>query len=492
MKISPKVTKTLEIGLYGAFIAYFIKIIATIVIGYVYLPPKYAGPVYYYWRKAYCDAEASKSSYTYIEPLMEDESTLFNIFYQTVQPQVNQKQLAAKIADLEEQVTKNANSSFSYYKNKAAKLNEKLTELKKKQDLAKTTGSGQSPLYSVGSFTDTFVLGPKKTFKIFSNGKGYDEKALQAELDFLAFRYVFLQYLTLNTKKEMIVKDKNKEIKPTKNYTILAEDKINTFFNNKNLLTSEKVKGFNDINSVVFTNISDSPKMFLSNDQLKAVERYISIYPEFNNLIAMLSSQKTKDAAPLIQFKNDQVIIDDSLLSQVEKIFKILEIETTGGSFREDFTSFIQRLSVVKPKAYDAHILNRFYYYYLFVKSNMDPSNGQRSDEKYTTLQNSIDEIHASLDELVKNTDSSSDDKIQEYVMKRDVLSDKLSKRRTELIFNNLSQMIAMQLGTKGHVLSSEEDDRIFLLKYFAYPGMFSVSQAESVSSVFQAPQAQN
>lgn len=499
MKISPKVTKTLELGLYGAFIAYFIKIISTIIFGYVYLPSKYAGPVYYYWRKTYCDAEASKSSYAFIAPLMEDESELFKTFHETVQPMVNPKQFQAKSQDLNEKYEKNKDSSFSYFKSKATKAKEELDEMnrvEKNTTGTKITANGQSPLYSIGGFTDTFILGPKKTFKIFGNAKEFDSQALQSELDFLAFRYVFLQYLSLNTKTLAYTKDGKKAEKVARNYTVLEKKHIQAFFTkNVDEVITKTATSSAGLNKVTFTGVPNSPVMLLSDSQVEAVKKYRSLYVPFNELMTTMSS-KTSDNKPLIDFADNEVVINEAFLKNARKISTLLGI-TSEESFDEAFKAFIQRLSVVKPNAYDAHILNRFYYYYLFVNSDMDPSSSDkvRSDEKYTTLQKSIASIDTTLDELSPkiSTDSGSKDKFQEYVLKKDILSDKLAKRRTELIFNNLSQIIASQFGSKGYALSSEDDDRMFILKYFAYPGMFSTSQEETVGSVFQAPtQVQN
>lgn len=489
MKIQ-KIIRGIEISFYLALGMYSVKSISTILVGYLTMKPNMGGLPFYYWRKEYSNSNAAKNTYGFIDPNTEDETELFKSFSSSVQARYNEKILKSKKEDLEAVANKYKDSRFFSYKSKKAL--EEIEKIDEKLKNAKVTVNGLTPLYSIGG-SDSFVLGPKKTFKIFrTKGKEYNKTALESEMQFLAFRHVFLKYLRMNSMEVDYDKEKKAltEQEP-KNWVVLKEELIERFFSpvgtsplsfssgkEIELADGQKAKAVTvEINS----ESGKTAQVKFLQSHTEAISNYISAYGDFNKLFEMLENNEG-----LIQFSKDgKVIIDDDFNNLVWNISNKIGFSENFNNdravFDREFSEFIKRIALIKPNAFDVHIMNRLHYIYLMFNSNMDP---EGLDGKYDELKQRSMEFHEKLEKLDLNTASKS--LIKELVAKKTLNVEKMRKRRLGLIFNDFSMKIAKNLGNKGYFLkSAEEDERLPVFRLFAYPGIYGPKDEKKANSVF-------
>lgn len=455
-----KVGKALEWAFYVSFAAYMIKVICVVLVGYLYMRPEWAGPVFFYWRKQFCDSEAAKHSYSFINPNGEDLTKTFVLFTDTVQPVCDLKWYKGIEKDLNERIGNPSKGIFGFFADDTVKLKEKLKEHKTRYEKkASINAKGLTPLYSVGSYTDTFVLGPRKTFKVFRGADEEDTQLMELELDFLAFRHVFLRYLSTSTAEENV---------PSKSYRPYRE--VYGIFKNFSSCVKER-PGTDQSNITLEVN---GTEISMERTRYEAVKKYFGIYDSFNEIIVMLENVGSKP----VSFNEDgTVVIDSNLVNQIGKIVRDLGLENllkdSEGTLdlETSLKGFFSRLAMAKASSLDTHALNRFYYYYLFTRSYLNPGRAPRKDAVYEELKATIRDIGNSSN--------------KDLITKRGIYIEKLNKRRVELIFNHLSHLIANKLGNKGIVLKSKEDTRKFLLSYFAYPAVYGEKDYESVRTIF-------
>lgn len=488
MKIQ-KIIRGIEVGLYLALGMYGVKTISSIVIGYLTMKPNMGGLPFYYWRKEYSNSNAAKNSYGFIDPNTEDDTELFRTFSSIVQPMYNEKSLKSKKEDLEAVAKKYKDSKFFSYKSENA-LKE-LEKVEEKLKSAKYTSIGLTPLYSVGG-SDSFVLGPKKTFKIFkTKGDSYNKAAFDSEMEFLAFRHVFLKYLMMNNmESDYDKKEKLMKMKEPKNWVPLKKSLIEKFFASAGrspiefgsakqveLSNGEKIS----VSTVKITSDNnETAEVKLLESHAKAVENYISAYGDFNKLFDMLENSEG-----LVQFEEGKTKVDEELSDLAwtisSKIGLSKNFDNKREVFDEEFSGFITRSALIKPNAFDVHLMNRLHYIYLMLNSEMDP---EGLDEKYNELKKKGEEFHQKLEATDFST--ASDSVIKELVAKKTLNVEKMRKRRVGLIFNDFSQKMAKNLGNKGYFLkSSEEDERLPVFKLFAYPGIYESKDKKNIGSVF-------
>lgn len=483
--------KTVEISIYIALGMFAVKTIFSLILGYLRFPIEYAGPSYYYWRHTYCDKELAKNTFTYVKPNTEDAKEPFLTYNKYAQPLADPsakkgdlESLKKKLSDAEARLSSETSEKMkSKIQTEIAELEKSIKKIKEHELDVKFNSLGLTPLYAPYKFTDGFVYGPKKSFKVFKTKGNVPSDLLKFELDFLAFRNVFLTYLS---KKENIEK-----------FTSVSKDTINEFFTNENeiqvdTLTHEDMKkSLNEISKKVddgeiketsifkltLKSIDDTSFYFLES-QAYAVLAYHSILSNFNELISLIETSK------LAELKESTIMFTEDAQNLINLMAEKIGLLNEKAGLKAPFTSkdeftkasneFLQRIASIKPTAMDSHILNRFYYYYLFTRSDLSLENLDISDELPIKEQLSIQEsLSAKAEKTPKDTS------------KLKVFDGKISKGRIELIFNKLSQDIANSLGNKGYLLDSKDDDRLIPFKYFAYPSTYSPSKKEKVTSPF-------
>lgn len=492
MSTLSKVGRTLEYGVYSAVVVYAFKVVVALIFGYLLYTTECAGPAYFRWRKDYCDMGASKVSYGYIDPNTEDRTELFNTFSSAVQPAYNPKLYNQEMNELQSTVEKLKDSWW--YKNTFRLASIRLAELSEEvKPQTEVTEESTTPLYSVGSFTDTFIIKPQKTFKIFainSNGEPYNKPALDAEFDFLAFRHIYLRYMSDLTAQEEINIRGERVMQASKNYVAITRKQVEDFFLHNDLSVQNVIVNEKPCKRIFHINGRKlKTPITLSEKQFAGYEKYLGVYKPFMKLVAYLENE---DKEPIVTFADGKVESSDEFYSIVEEIIEQLGLESlfikkgqalTPEEIRAEFNLFLNRLSLLKPHAFDVHILNRFYYYYLFVKSYLEPaSDPQKSDGKYSELKKQVDKLAEEIEDQVSKSAN-----VRDLVTKRNVYKEKLTKRRVELMFNHLSFLIARKLGDKGFVLKSQDENRNILARLLGcYPGVYGEGDAEKLRVHFE------
>lgn len=469
MKTILLVGKTLEYAFYVAASAYLFRIICSVIIGYAFMTPEYAGPSYYYWRKAYCDTEASKATYSYIAKNSENDYDVFKTYIGNVQSGLSPselkeatKEIEASIADdesmLESLKASGDQSAIQQLREKIEASNERLRALP-------LTTDGFEPLYSDAKFTDSFILGPKKTYKIFLNrGDSKDISKLEPELDFLNFRQTFIKYM----------KAKGSGSK----YSVIDENAVEKFFNNgdPSILRFDDMPG--DLTRVSFNDPEVTESFIISTSRVEAIKNLIRIHKPFSNVVNAMETNRD----PIVTFVDGRVEIDGDALENMVEIAKLSGLSAFfdgDDAIKTEIRGFFDRIAKIKPTAFDSHILNRIYYYFFFMNSSLAPQDVLERDEAYKIA------YQKSKDAKTEAENISNPDARRDLDNKAKVFEKKYTERRTQLIFNHFSQLVAENLGDKGHLLDKSKDSRLPFFKWFAYPAVYSSSDEKKHRSVF-------
>lgn len=485
MKKAAILGKTLKISLYIAVGAFVSKVLFSIILGYRMFPVEYSGPSYYFWRHAYYDKEIAKFSFSYIKPNTENVAEPFETYSAFVQSIKDGNEIKEKLKQ-NRKIRENSSEGSKAYLEADKEI--KKYEGYQNDKLDVTNIAGLTPFYtSVSGYTDGFISSPKKSFRIFKNLE--DKKAtspyLQNEFEFLAFRHLFLSYLN---------KLKGKSEK--KNYFAIEKDKIENFFKldesfeieflgKEYIKNTEYIKGERFIGDKPIVEITskiagvDKFSATMLQSHAEGALKYIEIYSDFNELIALIEKG---ESLVDIDVKNNVLTVKEEASDLIVKIaekLNLLNYFENEDAFRTSLNEFVQRIASVKGASMDIHILNRFYYYYLFTRSDFKL-------EKESIPSNWPLHEHMTIrDDLLKKKEYDTLDKADEAKLK--IFEEKVSKGRVELIFNKLSQDIANVLGEKTYLLDSKEDDRMFPFRYFAYPSTYKPSDKEKVTSPFSS-----
>jgi hypothetical protein len=477
MKTILLVGKTLEYALYIAACAYMLRIIFSIVIGYVLVKPEDAGPSYYYWRKNYCDIDASKTTYSYMAENSERaDCDVFTTYIKDVQPVRNPGKTLEAIKRLKETIESDNERLVGLTGQEAAELTQNIEDNKKKLETEKRellTKDGFEPLYADSKFTDSFILGPKKTYKIFINRDDLkDISKLEPELNFLNFRLVFIKYMNA--------------IDQDPKYSIVDESSIEKFFSNEgnDALIFKEDSDDPDLTKVSFIDRGDK-SFTIRTSRVKPIRDFIAIYTPLKAILTAM-----KDKKSIVTFDQDdednQVAIDGEALKNMIKIVRLSNLpgfsgEDSDASIEAAIKGFFDRISKIKPTAFDSHILNRVYYYFFFMNSSLASNDVLKNDKAYEDayLESS------KADAKAKSLKSSDPDSSKDFSNKAKVFRNKYLERRTQLIFNYLSQLIGANLGDKGYLLDEDKDNRLPFFKWFAYPSVYFSSDEEKHKSIF-------
>lgn len=466
------VGKTLEYALYIAATAYLFRIICSILIGYVFVTSEYAGPCYYYWRKAHCDVDASKTTYSYIAENSENDYDVFKTYIRNAQPQITPAKSKEEEKVLKSAIALDKETMKSASGDEAEELKKRIEDNEQKLEDLSLTAGGFKSLYADSKFTDSFILGPKKIYKIFIDKKHpRDISKLEPELNFLNFRLVFINYMKAKNPK-------------TSRYSILNRGDIESFFRGDNAesLAFTEVPGSNGLlTSVSFNGLESAKPLIISTSRVEPIKQFIKIYKPFN---AILEAMKTRK--PIVTFDGDQVLIDEDALKHMVEIVNLSGLDGFLGSDEESIKDairgFFDRIAKIKPTEFDSHILNRLYYYYFFMNSDLAPEDVLEKDEAYRLARQKSDKAKDDAEE------ASDGDTKRDLENKAKVFESKYLERRTQLIFNHFSQLIAENLGDKGYLLNEGDDNRLFFFKWFAYPHVYFSSDEEKHRSIFNDP----
>lgn len=462
MKTWIRVGKSLEYGLYLAILAAFVKILSSMILGVYYHTALHSGPEVYCWRIKFQDKDISRSTFSPIATNAERKDDLFNTYIDTVQPQ--------SISKTEKAIIEKQKNNVDLTPDETGKLD----TIKYKQTHNKL---GFYPLYARTSFSDAFILNPKKSFKIFKNEEN-NLSFLEKEFEFLAFRMFFIEYmLTINN--------------GAKSYTPLTKANITSF-----------IKSFSKLSGSVADKdklVSLSP--YLSNkegkntisvhiDHAKAIANYCNIHDDFSDIIKKMvefSKNKEGDKAIFSIGKDNYSVIvaDKDVMTGMINILNSLGLSDIMGfeddeSIKIGINNFFTSVALIKPTILTAHILNRIYYYFLFTHSYLC------TDEelsKYGSGKEEYSEYIKNLADIKTVLDDNKDDKsiIAEYTNRKNILVKKMYEIRNNKIFNYFSYLLAMNLPGHNIYLNKENNKRLPILNLFAYPDVFETANEDDI-----------
>jgi len=294
------------------------------------------------------------------------------------------------------------------------------------------TENGEYPMYMDG-LQDTFVFGPTKTWYIFKD----NELAYKLEKQYLNFRKKYIMTLY----PEIITKINEKKASHDK-----EEEK------KKNEDSKYKIKKFSP-NTPIKLNFKVIEKEELKNFFETSGNDFNGIYNDFKTIINKLLSGKVENYK--VNFSENSASmsppLSEDVMKLVNKAFPEFGLEV------DDVNKWFFRIGIINMTPLDAHILHRIYFYYLYIVSFVDVKNA-KGKEKY-------DEYDKKYSELSKKADGAEGEDKKVILLKMKNTNAKRASARINIIFNQLSGMIANILGNKGAILDSKDDQRNFFVK---------------------------
>lgn len=292
------------------------------------------------------------------------------------------------------------------------------------------------PYYAYG-LPESFVLDTKRSWTIFQSRpkENFDEdkKKMDLDFEFLAMRGQFISQMHK-------IEYDSKSPYFASNLPKLAEN-----------ATEEQIQEHEKLKSLVLKPLSKN-KNYIQMDKA-SIDRFFStndfrgVYSDFNKIIKkVLQGEKDYYVELKGNTANMTKSFSNDVMPLVKKIFSGFNISEA------DVNDFFYRLAIVSPNVMQVHILNRLYFYFHFAYSYLDVE--KIGDNKYDELKKVITDLEA--EEKAGTLDASKSRKLYNTYSK--VLA-----RRTELIFNQFSCILASVLGTKGAII--EDDQRNFLEK---------------------------
>lgn len=489
-------------AMYGIYIGvgvYVLRSILSIIFGYIYFPVDYAGPSYYFWRHKFCDQTIARSSFDPIAKNADNQQEPFLTYIQTVQPfdknksikqdlEKTSKSLAKAQKDLAEAqklTSSKKQETVDAAQEKVNKLKKEVEDLSTKDPLSLEFNSlGFTALLNTPGFSEGFAYDAKKNYKIFKQfQKDNENKVMEADFHFLAFRHLFIKYL--------------KHIKPSsKNWSTIATDQLDNFIRPSRTsditFTPHQILQVNQSSLKEFSVTIDGKdySIYIPSSYIDSINGYFSAAKSFQELVAKMMAAET----PMFKAVDNKLVFDGKdYFSDIMSICKSIGLssffETNGNFdeqlFKEKVEAFFTRIGSIKATPLDIHILNRIYSFYLITHSDINYVVHTNDHIKENAeIQAKIDKV---ADVMKANKDNKNSSIYQTASRKHSVLVKSFEKRLIEQRFNAFSEIIARNLGSKGYVLDSKEDSRIPVLKYFVYPSVYKTSKKAKVTSPFSS-----
>lgn len=337
--------------------------------GYYKINLTYGGAYYYYWRVTHVDKELSRSTFAEIKTNQQKKSNFLNDYLSYVQ------------------VTK------------TPKL------------------KGYFPLLQAYGTIDTFVLGPKYTWRIFEvpGDTKATKKRLDLEIKFLKFRARFLNHI----------------------YNITYDEK-HPFFSKKGK------DGKNSHEPVV----KDS---FIKAIDKKTIDEFFATSGNdlsqgfYEKLTEMVDKIKNKTPNYRVGLTKNKATMTNEFKSDMMELLSLYcpELNITS-SYMED--KFFPAMAGINLNAYQNHHLNRIILSILYCNLDQDFT---AKDGKYQKLKAD----HASLSGQQKKNAAEKKKQLARLI------SD-MKTRRMELILNWITGLFSSILGDKGPIISKNADKR--------------------------------
>jgi len=312
-----------------------VKIISTVVLSIFMHNLNHSSSEFYYIRTNYLDKEATNQTYSGIKINTERKTDVYLTY-------------------------------LAHTQNFGDEIPESITKIKTDQKIS----NDKLQLYSQKSFTDTFFLGPKKSFKIF------DEKSLSEEIKFLKFRYYFIDNIF-----------KNDDKLSTTGFKFTEKEKINSFFK----------KTDNEI----------------SENYLKDGFKYIKLSTYFLYVVNIMiqgvsSGSKTTNPLFVLNEDNNKVLkVNCPHLNTIKNLVELfsMDLDSSMKVTVENFEAFMNRIALTKPTIMDCHILDRIYYYFsylsLFILDiSKDEFKESSNGKSYAEITKSIEEVNNKISKL--------------------------------------------------------------------------------------------
>jgi len=267
--------------------------------------------------------------------------------------------------------------------------------------------NGVYPYYAFG-LPDTFVLDVKNTWTLFR-----DSAVLALERRFLVLRAQFIQAM-LKIKLEGGKYADNSAFRTggsrkTAQFVKMPKDAVRAFFADPQHNTLIDSVAFNAIVAKV---LARTPDYFV---------------------------QMAEDGAGMSS------ALEKDVMALVTPVLQPLGID------RDAVNAWFLRLATVKAGVYDAHVLNRLYWYFFYNHNYLDAADAGSS--LYAKLHDEL----AVLEALPK--DAVTDEKTRKMTS----LRKKMDLLRTEMVLTKFSQLMARLLGTEGELLGPGHDKRPLL-----------------------------
>lgn len=348
MKTLIIIGKSLKIAFYIATLAILGKLALVYYYGYRKVDLKYGGPYFYYWSVKFVDKKLPKSYYTNNSP----------------NDQAVDKRVDRYIAKVQPPKDKKAAVQIPY------------------------------PFYSYGH-PDSFVLGPKKTWRIFEN---------DAEMD-LEFRFLECRGRFIMMSNDL---DYNKA--------------------HGNGHSPVSIKYFKPV---------DRTKL----DEHFSKEENAWIPHTLAKSILNKMETKEKDYGVRINAENKAVMtksFETDVLEVVKHIAPKMSISVN------DLNEFWGRVCAMRMTPRDVHIVNRIKLYMFYIYSYMDVSNCKYKE---------YDDIAKKVNDLKAAEDSETNKRVLENS------TTSMYQIRMELILNKVSALFAGLLGDMGHLVDKTQSN---------------------------------
>lgn len=468
--ILSKVGKTIEMSAYISVGVFLISLVVRVFAIWYVESTEVAGPQFYYWRREFCDSNIAKSAYKKIKINAEAQTDVFKMFAHNCL-EVETPAGASKPA-----------SSVNQF--------------------------GATPLCPIRgkfSFSDAILVSPSKIHLLFGDKCGTmssdNKRAFEIELQFLAFRNVFLTYMVeLSRRKGDSFNTKTGTVSDfvSFNFTHLTKAQVDAFFDGNNIVINNSGTPGDKANIVEIQTIDNvNVGVKLIQEHYDAFLRYLRAYDPFKRLFNLLETQEG-----LVAFDDEkkETTVNQDLLDTITAVITALELNNEFGkdqnTLNTNIKDFMRRIAIIKPTVADMRILNRLYYCYLIMNSFLNPTKSADNEDLYNVLLDRHTAIYQELKTLIVEYQGLTDDSakeakkltISEKLRRLEITDTKIYQERIIRIFNNLSANIAKNLGNMGIVLKSTDDNRKFLDKYVltsfllrAYPKIYTESELESV-----------
>lgn len=402
-----KTIKVVGLLLKGALAVGAAAIIAKIALtwhyGYRNVDTSYGGAYFYNWRAKYMDHKLAKSKYEKNKPNEQPAASTFLRYYDMVEG-TNIRHVTGKDPKTGKAIYGPKRTEYPYY---------------------------------AYEFPDTFVMGPKNTWKLF---KG-NPRAMDLEMKFLQFRGRFISEMN---DIDFSLKNPYFEQPAPPNET--AEQ--------KRARTAKVGKGVKKNPKATKADLKKVQGFFMDPTNQDFINVPLTILPLFEKV-------RNRVEGYSLRIVNNRAVMEPEL---EEQLMPVLQGIFTGFHITADkVNGFFTRLARVTVTPMDTHVLNRFYMLCFYMFYYVDPKKVGNKDFNETNAK--LSKLKAQ-EKAAKQTGKKLSSDTQQRMKN---LGKKTNQIKLEMILTRVSQTIGSMIGTRGIFLQNGGDQRGWL-EWFGAP----------------------